>query len=323
MKKLACLVTTVLLLVSCVPSAESPTPVFTIIPSSTSTLMPVFTPTESPTATLAVPTATITPMTVVPVSSSPLTLTEFNAGTEMKRLNVIGTGTAQDIKFSPDGKLLAIATGRGVYFYDGKTFEQNNFIDVNASVSAIAFSPDGNILAMAIDGKASLWNVNSGQQIMNLDGGMVRISKLAYGRCDYVAAIGGDCEGCGSAQDAMILWNAKICRQIYSQHEIWFSTIALAFTSEGTQLIFGGRGGLTVIQSETGKQMAIYQTQGSRISAAIDAPNDFIFNKDGTQLFVTSFEESSEIFDITTQSRTPFAICDVYMASNGTYGACS
>jgi hypothetical protein len=68
-----------------------------------------------------------------------LTLTEFNAGAEMKRLNIIGTGTAHDIEFSPDGTKLAIATGRGVYLYDGATFEQNGFIDVNDSVSAIAF----------------------------------------------------------------------------------------------------------------------------------------------------------------------------------------
>ena len=96
----------------------------------------------------------------------------------MKRLNVIGTGTAHDIQFSPDGKRFAVATGRGIYLYDGSTFEQNGFIDVNDSVSAIAFSPDGKVLAVAVDGKTSLWNVISGKQLMSLEGGMVGIGKL-------------------------------------------------------------------------------------------------------------------------------------------------
>jgi len=108
-------------------------------------------------------------------------LTEFNAGTEMKRLNVIGTGTVHDIKFSPDGTKLAVATGRGVFLYNGATFEQEGFIDVNDSVSAIAFSPDGGVLAMAIAGKASLWNVNSGQYIIGLEGELVSIYKI--GEC--------------------------------------------------------------------------------------------------------------------------------------------
>ncbi len=317
----------VLFLAGCVSATEQPetanTITDTVIPPPTSTSTPLPTATKRPSATPAIPTVTITPMSVVPTSVSPLALNEFNAATEMKRLNVIGTGTAQDIKFSPDGNLLAIATGRGVYFYDGKTFEQNNFIDVNASVSAIAFSPDGNTLAMAVDGKASLWNILSGQKMISFDGGMVGISKLAYGMSGYIAATGRDCSGCGSQQLAMILWDVKTGRQIFSEHEIGYSTDALAFTSDGKQLIFGGQGGVEVVETESGKQTATYQTGDSFVSAAIDAPYDFIFNHDGTQLFVTSFEESNEVFDITTQTRSPFMLCDTYLTSNNLNGACS
>ena len=86
-------------------------PISTIPPSATftNTLPPPVT--ESPTGTPLIPTVTFSPLEVVPVSAHPLTLTEFNAGTEMKRLNVIGTGTAHDLEFSPDGTRLAIATG--------------------------------------------------------------------------------------------------------------------------------------------------------------------------------------------------------------------
>src|SRR5215510_7783978 len=101
----------IILMVSCAPSTQAPVVTNTVTPSLTPTLTPLPTSTKSPTLTPGIPTSTITPMAVAPVSASPLTLNEFNAGTGMKRLNVIGTGTPHDIKFSPDGKQLAVATG--------------------------------------------------------------------------------------------------------------------------------------------------------------------------------------------------------------------
>jgi len=312
----------VMLLASCTSSAVEPTVVYTPSPSSTLTNTPIPTLTKSPTSTPAIPTATITPMTVATVSASPLTLTELNAGTEMKRLNVIGTGTPNDIKFSPDGKQLAVATGRGVYLYDGATFEQDGFIDVNDSVSAIAFSPDGNVLAIGVKGNVALWNVISGKSVLNFEGGMVSIFKLVYGNGGFVAAMGGDCQGCGSQQLAMVLWDAKTGQQIFSQHDIYYATKALAFTNDGKQLIFGGQGGLTVIESETGKQIATYNKSTTGISSAVDSPLDFISTNDGSRFFVTSLDATGEIFDITTQTHQPFTICGVYLTGNSTNGLC-
>jgi WD40 repeat protein len=301
-----------ILLTSCATATEVPTQVFTPAPSFTSTASPIPTSTKFPTSTPVVPSPTITPMMVATVQTHPLTLTEFNAGTKMKRLNVIGTGTPHDIKFSPDGKRLAVATGRGIYLYDSETFEQNGFIDMNDSVSAIAFSPNSDVLAVAVDSKVSLWNVQSGQNLSNLVGGMVSIYKLAYGRGNFVAAIGADCRGCGSTVQAMILWDASTGKQIFSQHEIWYWTRALAFSSNGKQLVFGGQGGINVIESASGKQVAVYG----------NSPFDLVFNGDETKLFITSFSEDSKVFDITTQSQQPFLICDAYMTNASNTGAC-
>lgn len=323
MKKLVYFVTLITLLLSaCKSATEFPVSTNTINPSATSTNTLRPTATESPTGTPVISTATFSPLEVNPVSAHPLTLTEFNAGTEMKRLNVIGTGTAHDLEFSPDGTRLAIATGRGIYLYDGSTFEQNGFINVNDSVSAIAFSPDGNVLAVAVDGKVSLWNILSGQQIMSLDGELVSIYKLAFGKGGYVAAIGGACRGCGSPQQAMILWNAKTGRQIYSQRNIWFTTIALLFSSDGERLIFGG-GGVKVIETKTGSEISSYNSGGSLVSAAIDVPFDIVFYNDEEHLLVTSYEESSEIFDFSTQKRTSFPLCQINLVNTDSLGACS
>ena len=310
----------VLALTSCVSAPASPAIIVTadetFMPLPTSTTMPAPTERTSSTGTPTIPAVAFTPLEAVPVSAHPLSLTEHNAGTEMKRLNIIGTGTAHDIKFSPDGKRFAVATGRGVYLYDGSTFEQNGFIDVNDSVSAIAFSPDGNVLAVAVDGKASLWNVSSGQQMMNFDGALVSISKLAYGRGGYVAAIGGTCRGCGSPQLAMILWNAQTGRQIFMQRDIWYLTQALEFTPDGRQLFFGGQNGVTVIESETGEEVEVENWMKTR------APYNMIFNADGSNLFISSFEDTNLALNMNTEARSTLSFCDGELAGVGNYGVC-
>ena len=307
----------------CSPAAPTPVLTDTVFVSKTTAHESIPTSTLHPTLTLPPPpTATFSSIEAIPNTFSPLTLTESNAGTEMKLLNTIGTGTASDIKFSPDGKSLAIATGRGIFLYDGMSFEQTGFIEMNNPVSAIAFSSDGEILALAMDGKTSLLNINSGQKIMDLDGELVSVIKLVYGVGGYVAAIGGTCKGCGSPQIGVILWDAKTGHQVFSQKDIWFTTIALEFTSDGEQLLFGD-GGISIIDTETGKEIASYNSGKSLISAAIDAPYNIILNGDGTKLFVSSYEESNETFDITKQTSTPFPLCEIYITGNGKLGACS
>jgi WD40 repeat protein len=313
-----------ILMSSCTPEAGNiePTATISVFPSATSTTALLPTATKRPSATPEIPTASITPMSIAPVSISPLALNEFNAGTEMKRLNVIGTGTAHDIQFSPDGKRFAVATGRGIYLYNGMTFEQNGFIDVNDSVTAIAFSQDGNVLAVAVDGKASLWNANSGKQLISLDGGMVWIYKLTYGRGGYVAALGSTCRGCGSQQLGMILWDARTGRQIFSQRDIWYATKALAFTYDGERLYFGGQDGLTIVETANG-QLVEYDKSQFGFPSPVNSPGDLVFNNDDTKLFITDLGEDGKIVDADVITADAFPFCDSYLTKSNTKGACS
>lgn len=324
MKHITYLIIILFILVAC----QSQVDVTETIPTNTVTAEITLTSTSQPTIPpQATQTQVFNQIVPVPNLSNEFTLTEFNAGTEMKLLNTIGTGTAYDIKFSPDGKFFGIATGRGIFFYDGTSFKQLNFIEMDSPVSAIAFSPDGEILALAMQGKTSLINVNSGQKIIDLDSELlVAVYKLAYGVGGHVAAIGDTCSSCGTPTVGLILWDAT-GKQIYSQKDIWTSTIALEFTSDGSQLLFGGRGintnGISIIDTKTGKEISSFNDKNTGVSSGVDAPFIFIFNDDGSRLFVSSVESSNVIFDLNTQTHIPFPLCEVYMTGNGKIGACS
>ena len=71
-----------------------------------------------------------------------------------------GKGPVSQVAFSPDGRLLAVASSLGVYIYDVQTLEQRAFWETPARVNSVAFSPDGRLLAWGLsDGTVHLWRV--------------------------------------------------------------------------------------------------------------------------------------------------------------------
>ena len=86
----------------------------------------------------------------------------------------LGKGWINDIKFSPDGDQLAVATTIGVWIYDVRTGKEVDFItdictnetklssESIGGANAISYSPDGTILAAAHwDRKIRLWDVSN------------------------------------------------------------------------------------------------------------------------------------------------------------------
>ena len=74
------------------------------------------------------------------------------------------TGVINDIKFSPDGTQLAVASSIGIWIYDAHTGEELNLLLAHkGSVSSIAYFLDEPILASGgRDGTVRLWDVEHG-----------------------------------------------------------------------------------------------------------------------------------------------------------------
>ena len=74
----------------------------------------------------------------------------------------LGKGTVQQIAYSPDGKLLAVAGSAGIWLYDANNLNEVGLLQGHISwVYSVAFSPDGKWLASgSYDGTILLWEVN-------------------------------------------------------------------------------------------------------------------------------------------------------------------
>ncbi|HEX7393298.1 MAG TPA: WD40 repeat domain-containing protein [Anaerolineaceae bacterium] len=83
-------------------------------------------------------------------------------------------GAILNMAASPDGKVIAFATRRGVALYDAASFQEIRLIEIAGGIPKVAFSTDLKILAAADwNSKITLYRVQDGAQVMTLDGGEI------------------------------------------------------------------------------------------------------------------------------------------------------
>ena len=96
----------------------------------------------------------------------------------------LGKGKVNDVKFSLDGDLLAVATHIGVWLYDAHTGSEIALLnDKPKNVRTIAFSPDGKTLATGSwsrDGAIQLWDIATATLISSIGKDIGSIGVLAF-----------------------------------------------------------------------------------------------------------------------------------------------
>ena len=116
----------------------------------------------------------------------------------------LGKGKITEIQYSPDGKILAVATAIGIWLYDTTTYQEISLlIEHNSAVSDIEFNPNGQTFASTGKDKSILlWDMSTGTQ-RRLSGHTARYSKniLRFSNDGKTLASGN--------KDTIILWDTK------------------------------------------------------------------------------------------------------------------
>lgn len=145
-------------------------------------------------------------------------------------------GDTWDVRFSPDGRTLALAGTHGaIELVDVSSGQlaQTLYGRSRASIGPVAFSPDGHTLAASQDGAVLLWDVDSGDLARTLEGHTGRVSGIAF------LPTGGTLASAGSDQ-AVRLWDVYTGRLLRRfDQDAYISSLAIS--PDGQLLASGDR----------------------------------------------------------------------------------
>lgn len=154
-KRLLAYFLAIVLLMACGSQPQQPT--VQVTSTSTLTPSPIPSPTNTPT-----PTITFTP-TVTP-TPTPLPMAGPVTENFMTRL---GKGWINNLTFSPNGWILAIATSIGVYLYQvNPTIELISFLPSDAFVTATIFIDDKTLVIGEGDDSTTVWDIEGTPKVL-------------------------------------------------------------------------------------------------------------------------------------------------------------
>lgn len=209
--------------------------------------------------TLTLPTPTIFPELTVTPTPHPLAINVQNAS-QIKLQKTIGAGTVNDVVWSPNGDVIAIAQDFDILFYDSSSLQLIDSIDLWGH--QIAFSPDGLFLAIAHDNHITIWDMEGKIKAQEFEVGMERVREILYNSTgDSLAILGISRITEGDPPSVLEVWKTTSWERIYSNSEKLEPHIT--FSLDGKTLAFISSADLLLIDSDTGTQQKLDITWGN------------------------------------------------------------
>ncbi len=184
------------------------------------------------------------------------------------------------VKFSPDGKLLAVGGYREVRLLDPGTGDVLATLSGHADyVRSIAFSPDGKMLAAGGGppqrwGEIKIWDVQSRQLLKTMQGHADCIYSIAWSADGKLIAS-------GSYDKLAKLWDVATGKENFNLKDHIDAVFAVAFSPDGKRLatasqdrtvkiwdVATGRRMYTLSDASDGLNTLAYSPAGDRVSAA-------------------------------------------------------
>jgi WD40 repeat protein len=213
------------------------------------------------------------------VVAAPGSISPNNLG-KLEELERWGKGTVLSLAISPDGRLAAFSTRRGIALYDTSTYRQVRFIEAEGGYPKIAFSPDGQTLAAAnVQSVVTLFNTSDGAILRIIDGGEIgQPLALLYftdGRTLYL----------GTSMELAVLWDTETGKLVHR----WITSggTAMSASQDGYFLVSANyEGNLYVWTAQDGKGLG-------RLWHGSD-PQSALFGPD-SQLVAVSYGDNSVV----------------------------
>ncbi len=175
------------------------------------------------------------------------------------------------LAWSPDEKVLAVAAGNNVYFYDSAGFQPLANVAIGAFTPSLAFSPDGGWLAAGSrDGKVRLYDLSSGVNRLSLantlDAHRKGVNCVVFSPDGRLLASGGN--------DAVArIWDAQTGERLGQIIGGTYAVPAIAFSPDGASLAIVNGPLVRLREVETGRISGTLRVETQRVAGQyVQAP---------------------------------------------------
>ena len=188
------------------------------------------------------------------------------------------------IAFSPDGTILALASGIGIWLYDVATSRELALITGVVEANSVAFSPDRTILASGAEsGRVKLWDVATQRNIATFRGHTHWVRSVVFSPDGTMLAS-------GSWDGTIKLWDVETRTNIATLEGHRSVVRSVAFSPNGT-ILASGEGGwdedgiVNLWDVETRTNIATLKGHTGRVYSVSFAPDGTMLasgSRDGT-----------------------------------------
>ena len=197
-------------------------------------------------------------------------------------------GSDRAVAFSPDGKRLAVATGAGIWIYDGQTYHELTLLTGHTSIArAVAFSPDGKTLASSEeDGAVKLWNLETGD-VTTLVGHMYVADSVAFSPDGKMLAS-------GSWDGTVKLWDTENGQNLATFAAHKSRVFSVAFSPDGKKIASGAEDNMVRLWDiETGQNIAMLKGHKNGVFSVT-------FSPDGKTLTSGDHDDTVKVWNVST-----------------------
>jgi WD40 repeat protein len=252
--------------------------------------------TATPQQTEIVPIVTDSPTLVVTPISHPLAISVQNVSS-LKLEKIIGAGKVNNVAWSPQRDIIAVAQDFDILFYDSVSLQLIESIDFGGT--EVVFSPDGNTISIIDESEVIVWDLTKKETSWNFAVKDVFAKHLAYNNQGSRLAFWGIYIYDAVAIYVLEVWDVNSGEQVYFEEEAAGSDVHVEFSPNDKLLAVHTDVMSKFVDLDTGEQKA-EQSLWSRDAFAFLENNSYFGRTEEGQLAVMDVNtfEIARVLDI-------------------------